>query len=52
MIDGTNLNVDYKELIDLIVCDSENYNCMMIENKQVLLHPKNMTIPNEVCYKK
>jgi hypothetical protein len=29
MIGGAKLNIDYKELLDLLVCDINNYNCMM-----------------------
>lgn len=29
MVNSAKLNVDYKELIDLLVCDINNYDCMM-----------------------
>ncbi|MGR0202385.1 hypothetical protein, partial [Klebsiella pneumoniae] len=29
MIDGVKLNVSYKDLMELIVCDINNHDCMM-----------------------
>lgn len=33
MIEGSKLNTNYKDLIDLLVCDSENSKCMFDECK-------------------
>ena len=31
MIEGAKLNVNYKDLIEMLACDINNYNCMMGE---------------------
>lgn len=62
MIDGAKLAVDYKDLIDLIVCNSENYSCMVgkceeCPGKEVLTDVFSSSdeyelMPDEITYKK
>lgn len=61
MIDGPKLNLDYKDLLDIIVCDKENYNCMMNDcsdcpGKQALLDMFNFSdectmLPDNIFHK-
>ena len=61
MLDGPKLNIDYKDLLDIIVCDKENYSCMMNEctdcpGKQALLDTIDVSeecsiLPDTIVYK-
>lgn len=59
MLQGANMNVDYKDLLSLVACDVENYDCMLgncedcdsVEILKGMLEEELSEVEDEISYK-